>query len=163
MKNDYVTNVSPMSKERFKRAVFNLQTILMSLNLEYVALLDAPNTFEKVKQSFLDTNLYIVYSGGSENTIFTDKKFNYLFRAWHDALHIKNNLSFSFKDETILGNIQANEARNIAIELKMSLEEARDVADVVHAEVVGQIEYYQVYRNYVDDQKKYVMGYLGVK
>ncbi len=35
-----------------------------------------------------------VYAGGSDKTIYINARFNHVFRAWHDAIHLEQNLSF---------------------------------------------------------------------
>lgn len=130
-------------------------------NILWVASNDAPNDYKSMLSSIADKGLYVVYSGASENSIFTTNEYNFKFRALHDHGHCKNNLSFSFKDEKKLGLIQANELYWIALKLGYSYEIAYNVFDLVHADIVGQIEFYEKTGEYVKDQKSFVLDYIN--
>lgn len=56
---------------------------------------DAPDTYEKLVALFESGRRFVVYEGGSENTIFGDPAVNHHFRAWHDWCHWKGRHDFS--------------------------------------------------------------------
>ncbi|PHP65403.1 hypothetical protein CSC94_18760 [Zhengella mangrovi] len=60
---------------------------------------DAPDTYEKLKALFESGKRYVVYSGGSDRTIFGDPEVNFHFRAWHDWCHWKGAHEFTVRGE----------------------------------------------------------------
>jgi len=124
---------------------------------------DAPSTYQELRalREFSPAKI-IVYNGGCDNTIFSQSVYNHLFRAFHDFGHLSHGLDFQFKNEITLGERQANEVYD-AVLPTIGLERANVVRQIIRAEIIGQIEYYQIHRRYIDDQKTYVIGYLGVE
>ena len=60
---------------------------------------NAPETYYELVRHFESGQRYVVYSGGSEHTIFGDPEVNYHFRAWHDWCHWQGKHDFSFQGE----------------------------------------------------------------
>ena len=75
------------------------------LGLTFEAREDAPSTFEALVTQCPGKYL-IVWSGGSENTIWSSSEVNYAFRAWHDYIHVQYNLPFTLEGETAVSRIQ---------------------------------------------------------
>ena len=94
-----------------------------------------------------------VHDGGCEQTIYPDAQTNYAFRAWHDSLHIANDLSFSRGDEIRVGLIHMQQARAAGLS-------KRD-QDVLIADTIGQIEYYYKRGRYVKNQARFVTDVLA--
>ena len=61
----------------------------------------APDSFASLKGA--STSGLVVYSGGSDNTIYGDPRVNWAFRAWHDKLHLDLNAPFTLQGETLVG------------------------------------------------------------
>jgi len=59
----------------------------------------APQTVAEMFQAYSETGRIVVWSGGSESTIYRDASVNYLFRAWHDWTHLKTGADFSLAGE----------------------------------------------------------------
>lgn len=151
-----------MNLQEFNKALSVLEIMLneSTSHINIIPSLNAPNTFKDLKETFKDNSL-IVFNGSNENTIFSPET-NIKFRAWHDLGHLRYNLSFKFKDEIKLGNLQAIEAMLWVNERYDDEKLARNCRDIIHADIVGQIEYYMKHGKYVENQKEYVMNYLGV-
>lgn len=93
-----------------------------------------------------------VYDGGCEDTIYPDAATNHAFRAWHDSIHLANGYSFSREDEIKVGLIHMQQARRAGLS-------QRD-QDMLIADTIGQIEYYEKFRRYVENQSLFVSDVL---
>jgi hypothetical protein len=60
----------------------------------------APQSVSEMYKAFSETGSIVVWSGGSESTIYREPQVNYLFRAWHDWTHLKTGSDFSLAGET---------------------------------------------------------------
>jgi hypothetical protein len=109
----------------------------------------APDSFESLKAA--STAGLVVYSGGSENTIYGDPRVNWAFRAWHDELHLKLNAPFTLEGETLVGLEQARLIGGDTLGLVMA------------SEVVGQVEYFQKHGSFPVDQVAFLDNYLKGK
>ena len=98
----------------------------------------APST---ERELFTSTSL-VVWSGASDNTIWSDPNVNYAFRALHDALHLKTGIGFSPAEEIQLGRIQASQYSGL-------------LSDLVYIEVAGQAEHYMRTGEFVLDQVEF--------
>lgn len=159
-----------MTQNEFTQAVSDLREFLMDFRARLwqehdraiVPIVSAPSTYKALRRDIeAYPTVLFVYSEGSENTIFGDKETNYVFRAWHDWGHYTSNKDFQFHNECALGVLQSIEAYD-ALYPTIGHERAQRVKQLVQAEIIGRVEYYQVHRQYIDDQKAYVKGYLGV-
>lgn len=153
-----------MTMNQFNNALKALESVLneVSKSIPYKASSDAPNTFKGVCEHFNKNGYFLIYDGSCDNTIFPNPETNVKFRAYHDAGHYKHNLSFKFDDEKKLGVIQADELRWYALTMGYDVSIANRVREIVLAEIVGQIEYFEMNGKYLDDQRSYTLSYLGV-
>ena len=153
-----------MTLNQYNEALKALESVIehVSKSIPYKTSLDAPNSFKEVKRHLEEHGYLLIYSGSSESTIFSRPEINIMFRAIHDAGHIEHDLSFKFDDEKKLGVIQSNELKWVALTLGYDLSIANRIKAIVHAEIVGQIEYYELNSKYLEDQKSYIMSYLNV-
>lgn len=134
--------------------------VLKRDDIKFISSEIAPNTYKGMVQYFNDHGQYLVYNGGDHG--FLGQDYNVKFRALHDAMHRENNLTFSFKDEIILSEMTSREFSDIAYsKLGKSLKESYLVSDIINAEIKGQIEYYKKNKEYVSNQSKFIMEYLG--
>lgn len=67
---------------------------------------NSPTTFEAVKKQAEPYGIYHVFNGGSTDTIFSERKYQYAYRAWHDSIHLRQNLSFGVPNELKVAVIQ---------------------------------------------------------
>ena len=93
-----------------------------------------------------------VYDGACENSIYPTKEDNYLFRAWHDSIHLQYNLSFSLEDET--------EVAHIHQEQLTAIRAPNCVKKAILADTLGQVEYYYKYGSFVPNQREFVTSVL---
>lgn len=70
---------------------------------------DAPGSLEELTQHIADTGRMLVWSGGSDATIFGDAEHNYAFRAWHDWHHWKWQLPFTLEGEAAVCDLQKDD------------------------------------------------------
>ena len=116
---------------------------------------DAPDTFEKLKAQFA-TGQMIVWSGGSDQTIYADRKVNYCFRAWHDWCHVRGDHPFTDEGERAVCRMQCDHVTEL---YGVSPQTDRWYA-ILRADVIGQQEYFYRYESYPDDQRAFVISYL---
>lgn len=103
----------------------------------------APATFGEL---FSQGRTLTVWSGASDNTIWGEPSLNYKFRAWHDSLHIRTGLDFSVKAELELTR------------LSLSYFDG-NLAEVIRAEVGGQVEHFERFGTFPTDQVAFVIDY----
>lgn len=109
---------------------------------------DETHVIEWAKTHFLGKDSLPVWSGGSAKTIYAKPEDNYLFRAWHDTIHIKKRLGFDYDSEILVGLHQI-------FELKL-LKAPDSVILAVYFDTIGQVEYYHKHGHHVDDQRAFV-------
>lgn len=151
-----------MTINQFNTALNALETVLNQVvkSIPYKSSLEAPSSYKAVCDFYNANGYFLIYSGSSDKTIFSNNEMNIKFRAYHDAGHYYNSLSFKFKDEKKLGKIQANELENVAVAMGYNLEIASHIESIVLAEINGQIEYYEKHNKYLEDQKAYILNLL---
>lgn len=107
----------------------------------------APQTFEDLVKHYKATGSLVIWSGGSDHTIYRDPKINYLFRVMHDITHIQLNADFTMDGE-----------RRVAI-YQMS-QVGTELAKIIDIEVIKQAEYYMQTGSFLDDQVKFTIQQL---
>lgn len=121
-------------------------------NVPFHATADAPNDWQTLRDwnNFhkLGVDSLPVWNGESDQSIYNRKEDNFLFRAWHDAIHLKNNLDFS-----LLGELRA---ASIHIKELNALRAPYSVKRAVEADTAGQVLYHEKYKEFVKDQKAFV-------
>lgn len=155
----------PYTKQDIKRGYQLIRKCidikLREYNVIFITSNKAPNTYKAMRSEFDKTGIFKVYNGGDHGLL--GKTYNIRFRALHDAMHYKHNLSFSFQDEKKLSLLTALEfAATCYNELDATHFEMVMVRDIINAEIKGQIEYYQENKKYVDNQSKFILDYLEV-
>lgn len=90
-----------------------------------------------------------VRKSDSENSIYTSEAANWAFRFWHDYLHYKHDLTFSFIDEVLVGQFQVS-----ATEREFGEESLE--AKLMAADTIGQVLYYQMHGEFVANQLSFV-------
>lgn len=111
---------------------------------------DLKGTFLRHYKRFQDTNEIHIWTGASDNTIFGEQRINHYFRAWHDYIHLTNNLGYDSVGESIVCDIQTEQLpTNWLFE-----------RELLHIEVVGQIHYHALNHKFVEDQRQFTIDYL---
>lgn len=107
----------------------SLKLVITKQNIPRYEVKDAaPSTLIEVIRAFKETNKLIIWSGGSENTIYQDRTVNWMFRAWHDHCHIILNQDFTLDGETNTGLYQMSKVGD-------------KLARIIEIEVIDQVKY----------------------
>lgn len=117
---------------------------------------DAPDTYEAIVRQFESGKRYVVYAGGSENTIFGDPEVNYHFRAWHDWCHWKGSFDFSFQGEYGVFGMQCEHLMAVY----GSGEKTEKWKRILFADIIGQKLYFQRHQRFPVDQMGFVLQFL---
>ena len=126
--------------------------------------LQAPNSYTDLKE-WAEQNDYHalpmpVFSGGSEDTIYSTPDINYAFRAWHDSIHLEQELDFTTNNELAVASIHYREVLKYGLENGYPLGECVTAARLIYADVAGQVMYYDKYGDFVKDQEQFVNEFL---
>lgn len=155
-----------MNTEKFEAARINLSTFVLSHaitlsmfhGVDYFPVDNAPNDYDALYDMWRhcqsDNGPFLVWSGGSDKTIYTTQAANHAFRFWHDILHVTKGLKFDTMDEIEIGIIQT---KAIQAEFgKDSLE-----AKIMLADTVGQSVYAQMNQGeFPDNQVSFVYSLI---
>jgi len=114
----------------------------------------APSTYQELKNHLDAGKRLVVYSGGSNGTIYADPEVNYAFRAWHDYTHWKGSFDFSVEGETAVCQEQCRQL------VERYGDSARRWCGILRAEVIGQRLFYQRHKKYVSDQRAFIEEYI---
>lgn len=115
-------------------------------SLKYRVADEGPDTYEElVKERSL-----VIWSGGTDNSMFSHPEAYWAFRALHDKLHLDTGTNFAAESEMELGRIQASKYDGI-------------VADLVYAQVAAQNEYYLKNGVFVPNERDFTIEYLKKK
>lgn len=107
---------------------------LLSIAPRHFASEDSPTTYETVRNQAKTHGIYHVFSGGSTDTIFSERGYQYAYRAWHDSIHMAFELDFSKESELKVAKLQEEIALGEGID-------ARD-ARMLRLDLEAHIEYY---------------------
>ena len=113
-----------------------------------VAVDDAPEKYGDLVQQ---VNL-TVYAGNSDLTIYGAPEDNHRFRAWHDSLHLGHGLSFNDAHEYAVAREHA----------KIFETYSAFAADMVYADVQGQVDYLNVHGEFPTDQITFIESLVKV-
>ena len=117
---------------------------------------DAPSSYQDLltwsQGHVLGVDPLPVFSGGSDRSIYGSDSANHLFRAWHDAIHIKEQLRFTEKDELKVSDMHCAVLRYIGAPYA--------VIKALEADVAGQVKYFYLTGKYVADQLGFVTDCL---
>lgn len=153
-----------MKRKDYEKALEILELYInkKAATIDYKISLKAPNSYKEMRKFKDENGYFLIYSGASDSTIFSSQEINIKFRAIHDKMHYENNLTFGFKDEKLLSELQASLVGLWAYNNGFTQFESFNVRDLVNAEIKGQIEYYEANGKFVENQKKYIENYLRV-
>jgi hypothetical protein len=117
---------------------------------------DAPDTYVKPRAHLDRAKQMLVWSGGSENTIYAEPEVNWAFRAWHDWCHYRGTHDFTPEGERSVFELQRS---HLLLFYGDSLQTRRRIR-ILRAEVIDQQEYFYKYGHYPHDQRAFVETYL---
>ncbi len=117
----------------------------------------APETYDELIAHLDAGGRMIVYSGGSERTIYGDPEVNFAFRAWHDWCHWRGRYDFSHEGERAACAMQGDHL----IARYGESSETRRWRRILQAEIIGQREYFDRHGTFPEDQRAFVAAYLA--
>lgn len=128
---------------------------LIAETIDYDVSDDAPSTYKELVDHLDSGKRLVVYSGGSNHTIFADAATNHAFRAWHDLTHYRCGYDFSTVGEMFTCNTQISDViQHFGVEI------AEQCLPYLTAEVIGQRLYFEKYKEYIVDQRAFVKAYM---
>lgn len=138
----------------FKRHVQNFERAIVqaaqNVDIDWYVSDNAPSEFYQVK-SCVNEGLLQIFSGGCESTIFSNPRYNYLFRLLHDVSHVRYSCDFTVQGEKRLADIQAY-AFNCEY-----------IKALVQCEIAGQVDYFLQFGKFVEDQRSFAADCLSSK
>jgi len=118
---------------------------------------EAPETYEELIAHLDAGRRMLVYSGGSERTIYGDPEVNFAFRAWHDWCHWRGRHDFSMKGERAACAMQGEHL----VTLYGESPQTRVWRRILQAEIIGQRDYFDRHGTFPVDQRAFVAAYLA--
>lgn len=109
-------------------------------------------SFEELREQRSNGKCY-VFAHGSSNTIFNRVQSKLNYRAWHDTMHLWNNLDFSEEGEALVAVAQEDYAREI-----MGICE-RD-ARLLRLDIELHIKHYHIHKTHPEYQTDMIIDYL---
>lgn len=175
-----------MTRHVFERTCLQLEAFthyaIQRLGISYLAALDAPNTWEALQARADKHGLLklLVYDGHSETTIYSSKETNYAARAWHDYCHLAGRFDFTPQGEVATAKLQEHMLRAWWSDFVASLSEEQVaylrltakvrlgdrapcdfVAELLRAEVVGQVQYVERWAAFPNNQRAFAWLYVN--
>ncbi len=126
---------------------YELNSKILQIAPRHIAKSIAPSSFEELSR-LLGT--LVVYSEGSDQTIYGDNKVNHAFRAWHDYTHLRLNAPFTLEGETLVAKSQANHLGGY-------------YGEIIMIEVIKQVEYFETHGHFPVNQTEFVLNHLKGK
>lgn len=117
---------------------------------------EAPETYEALCDRLNAGKSMIVYSGASEDTIYGDREINWAFRAWHDWCHWRGGFDFTAEGEAQAVEMQIGHI----MQVYGDSEDTRKWAEILRAEVNGQLQYLTIHGDFPQDQAAFIKAYL---
>lgn len=127
----------------------SLNSQIKTLAPPFVLLDNAPNSYQELLDKGIDKDGKIIISSKASNTsIYGTPNANYLFRAWHDSLHLKYKKSFSLEDELFIA------------EKHVSLIKGKYEKNLIWCDTFEQVKYWYKNKKYVDNQRAFVLNQM---
>lgn len=117
----------------------------------------APQTYHELREHMNAGGTMTVWSGGSDNTIYSDPEVNFAFRAWHDWCHWRGRCLFTETGERAACAIQQ---WHILKEFGISTTSSA-WCRLIEAEIVGQTAHFLRHHCFPADQRAFARGYLA--
>lgn len=117
---------------------------------------EAPNTFRELRNAWnvsLATGAPLSISNTDcESVIFTEPNANAAYRYWHDVTHLERERNFTNPHELDMANYHLWDAE------QQGLTRGSLPWRLLHADAVGNVLHWSVYRQYVADQKVFILN-----
>lgn len=124
---------------------------------------NVPEHWTEVKDYIQRTGTIVVWSGGSEQTIYEDPKVNYQFRAWHDYFHFVLDQPFTTDGETVVAEAQVRVATAILKGAHARHRLIQLVSELIMCEITEQACGYFATGKFEDDQVAFTLKHLKWK
>ena len=111
---------------------------------------DPADYFQYMLKLFREEKRIQIWTGGTDNNIYGSAEMNYLFRFWHDYVHLAYNLGFDPMDEIKVSQIQQAQAIGCT----------NDDLLLINADITGQVIYFAMFGEFPVNQRKFVIEYL---
>jgi len=146
-------------------AYSNIRTIIDKLMIRYQVNFkpssNAPSTYKAMRSKRDENGYFVVYNGGDHGLLGED--YNIKFRALHDFMHYKHNLSFKFEDERKLSDITMITFSEMAWgELNITAWQTHCIRQVIDREIRGQIDYFETRGHYVPNQSVFILDHFNL-
>lgn len=117
---------------------------------------DAPSSLQAIKDHVEKTGRMKVSDEFGDTSIYGDKEVNCAFRAWHDFHHLRGNHEFTPEGEYQVAVAQCKDISKVY----GYTAQAREFMSYIKADVVGQVEYFERYGEFPQDQKAFVLAWM---
>jgi len=110
--------------------------------------------FEQLKEERNNGQCF-VFNGGADfkNTLFSTHAMRYVYRAWHDSLHIASGNAFEYSNEMAVARLQQSEAIKLGIN-------SRD-AYLLRLDLELHIKHYYQHGKHPEYQTDMIAAYLN--
>lgn len=126
--------------EPLNAAVLEIVNILMPQGFDTTDIRENCDTHEKIQEYWDETGKILVWSGGSDCTVFGEPHMNHAFRAWHDYIHITRGLAFNKAGERLAYNWHCVQL-DLYLSHKFSRQHRENIKQLLDIEINGQVEY----------------------
>lgn len=139
--------------------LFSQMTREMSEPVNYAVANFAPDTdMTMFTQAKCGSGL-VIWSGGSDATIFQQPSDNWAFRAWHDSVHLIGCVGFLCENEDLVCELQKQ-----AMFARFGVNSVTEIfAKLIDCEISGQCGYFERTGQFVDDQKQFAIDWLRTR
>ena len=144
---------------KFDAAVLELEALFITIEAELInrgyswyPTSNAPETFKDLQEA-ADIGFVIpIANYGCNQTIYSSEHMNQLFRFWHDVIHLELNENFQEQGELAVALVH----KQVAQERGLS----QLAIDILWADTYGQVQYYNRFGKFVEDQKDFTKRYI---
>jgi len=136
-------------------------------SIGYITAPETSNSYQQLKFDFIAKNKLVISREGCSRTIYRNAKINRDARAWHDIIHLKENLNFSYKDEVKVAKIQQRQVISFLQQVGVDDKIAEDAGQLIYIDIAKQAEFYKMNNKFLYNQEAFViehfLGYLDTK
>ena len=122
---------------------------------------NAPSKYKDMVEYYKKNGKFLIFNGG-DTANYLGHEYTLKFRALHEFMHYFYELKFTFKDEKTLSDITAHQFYLVGLDMNLSIKECLIIKAIMNAEIKGQIEYYELNKNYVENQIEFIDNYLQI-
>jgi len=148
------------TEQDFFRAVNALESFIKHTT-EGVAFATAKtttNNWEKFKAEVERDGFITISTEGCENTIYSSPGMNVYARLWHDITHLRLQADFTVAGEDMVTDAQEHSLKLWMVQQGYDPRVIEHAGNVLHADIMGQADYYQKYNRFVPYQRVFVMN-----